>query len=608
MSAAIHRFQVTLVFDSAVLSHVAGAIPFGLDAAMLQEEGKPALPGSLIRGNLRHAWNQVVEKGFSSRLSKEMVTVLLGNPPDLGTGGDRKAGLLRFDDLWRSATAAEATTPRYRIRLDLETGAVKRGQIQSYQPVIPAAGQNPTFSGWIRCDRLPDGVNAETLRRWLTRGLQLAGGLGAQKGTGLGRLKEVTVQYAPEELAKPDLTASPPSGFDDMNQAALFSLSLRLTPDRPFCFPRIQAGDNLFISHDHIPGGAIKGALAKLLERHYGERKNKKWPDVMETHFDAMRITHARAVKTGVDTRPRAIPLSRAWIDDRFKDLWRMKEPGLVEGKVPLFQIDWKDKTWRQAIDEYGWVKPERTLRVRNRIDPRSGATPGEDGLYTVESVKPGDHQWLANIDFPILTPEEQRQAVSLLTQLLAEDYPFCHLGRTKARARVELTKDQWPYHGQLPSTAVNNATRTVVIVLQSHARLLDIAEVAESPSKLLDHYRKTWNRLGGKGLLQLSHFFARQELFGGDWWWRHYVGEGERDYQPELFTTPGSTFVFTIPPGADHATLQTLLKRWQREGVTDTENARGGDCWKRNPWLPQNGYGEVHITVLDEEIEGGAS
>jgi hypothetical protein len=170
----------------------------------------------------------------------------------------------------------------------------------------------------------------------------------------------------------------------------------------------------------------------------------------------------------------------------------------------------------------------------------------------------------------------------------------------------VKLSATAWPYYRHSPSTGLNAASCTVIITLQSHARLLDIGKVAQSPSELGKHYERTWFRLGG-GLLKLSHYFARQELFGGKWWWRHYVQENESGYCPELFTTPGSTFIFTIPADTNRDKLQVLLEGWQRLGVSDTKDAYGGDDWQHNPWLTQNGYGEVHIIVSDREIEGRA-
>jgi hypothetical protein len=59
----IYRYAVTLTLQAPVLSQAAGGRTLGIDAAALSDEGQPALPGSLIRGNLRHAW-EYFEKAF----------------------------------------------------------------------------------------------------------------------------------------------------------------------------------------------------------------------------------------------------------------------------------------------------------------------------------------------------------------------------------------------------------------------------------------------------------------------------------------------------------------------------------------------------------------
>ena len=38
------------------------------------------------------------------------------------------------------------------------------------------------------------------------------------------------------------------------------------------------------------------------------------------------------------------------------------------------------------------------------------------------------------------------------------------------------------------------------------------------------------------------------------------------------------------------------LLQGWQRYGLPQTPGAPGGENWRLNPWIRNNGYGEIAI------------
>jgi len=60
MSATLTRFKVDVTLVAPVLTMASGAIGMGLDAATLRDPmGRPALPGTLVKGNLRHAWEEL---------------------------------------------------------------------------------------------------------------------------------------------------------------------------------------------------------------------------------------------------------------------------------------------------------------------------------------------------------------------------------------------------------------------------------------------------------------------------------------------------------------------------------------------------------------------
>ncbi|MDY6992312.1 MAG: hypothetical protein SVR94_06860 [Pseudomonadota bacterium] len=73
-------FLVKLHLAAPVLSQLSGGRAYGLDTAALRcQQQLPALPGSLIRGNLRHVWAYFVNHfadeldGFPQRILRELL-------------------------------------------------------------------------------------------------------------------------------------------------------------------------------------------------------------------------------------------------------------------------------------------------------------------------------------------------------------------------------------------------------------------------------------------------------------------------------------------------------------------------------------------------------
>jgi len=71
------RYTVTLTFAPGLLTRQAGGIRFGLDQAMLRRDGKPVLPGTLVKGNLRHAWESLAHNGVEE-IGQDEIEALLG--------------------------------------------------------------------------------------------------------------------------------------------------------------------------------------------------------------------------------------------------------------------------------------------------------------------------------------------------------------------------------------------------------------------------------------------------------------------------------------------------------------------------------------------------
>ncbi len=594
------QYIVTLTFSGGLLTRQAGGIRFGLDQAMLRhwKDGRPAIPGTVIKGNLRHAWEGLMENGIDE-ISDDCIHSLLGQSPT--AAGRLHRGWLLFDDLWVAVDGAGYETQvRHRIRIDAERGAVAPGALLMAEQVLPQKNGKLEFRGQIELTN-PRAVGgtayAKILKRWIANGLAYAQAIGAFKGLGWGKLEEVNVKMRYRALPRVSL---PRQGSGGNGTAAI---GLHVTLDRPFCIPRPAAGENTIVSEEFIPGAVLKGALATTLERLFGDEWRRHFGD----SFDRLRFTHAFPVSDAASdpARPLAIPWSliigKDAANEEIRDLANADGPpeGWREVRFPL---DWKAATVKKVRADLGWPEaPRRELRVHNRIDPKSGTTE-ENALFTVESVMPDRYCWLANVyggSDDITWLKEFLRALSSLP------YPVYPLGRTKARVKIEVRDDPWPTHGARSPSALQSGN-SVRLLLQTPARLLDISACGDIPptggeARLKECYREVWRELS-EGALVYHHHYGRQMLFGGEYWWRHYMQEGEcleapNGYRPELFSAPGSLFVLTVE---DPVKAQEKLCEWETWGLSYRNGMAGGDAWRSNPWLTCNGFGEV---VIDPQL-----
>ena len=594
-------FKVKLCFSGGMLSRAAGGIRFGLDQAMLRESwsNAPALPGSLIKGNLRHAWRALAQAGHD-KIGRHL-NQLLGPPaiPDEPapehTEKDAPRGALLFDDLWLAEGDTQETI-RHRIRIDETTGAVKKGALLMSEQIEPPQGQPLCFTGQIELDGPLHGEKAielepETVKNWIANGLAYAQALGAHKGIGWGTLEKVEVEISTTEMPALPQTAPAPT-------ESLERLGLGLAFDRPFCVPHPKGNENTIYSREVIPGNVIKGALAASFDRCWGQG----WRDQYLEKFDALRVSHAFPSSRNTPIRPLAPPYSLALDNEgKLHDINTDGAPS--DDAMPLrFVTDWKAKPLGELRQRLDWPPLERELRVHNRIDP----TP-EDALYTVESMLPNDRLWLLNFNMP------DGQDLNWLADLLealdkAGEHPLYPIGRTKARAALVREKNGYRTHGAPSHLSTLKRKDEITVLLQTPARLLDLQEVRHAPStggkaKLHKRYAHTWQTMNKPDNaedngFELIDYQARQELFGGEFWWRHYHA-GTTPYRPQLFTAAGSVFRLRVN---DAGRANETLAKWLNHGV----EYQDGD-WptgrKKYPWLTRHGYGEI---IINPELPGG--
>lgn len=573
--------RLDLKVQAPILTNTSGAIKFGLDATMRRDRlNRPAFPGSLIKGNLRHAWEDL--NAISGTPSLAFIGKWLGAKSSDSRESPHEGGLgfpeFLSDLTWQADKSSER---RYRISIDETTGAAATGALQVLEsPYI--VGEQPVFTGYINAFCSSDEI--DELQKWVKKGLQFVSAIGALKTNGFGKLLSV------------DLTPQPLTGQVrklPRPLAVATRLRLRIKPTRPFCFakPHIGAG-NHFEAESHIPAGAIVAAIARRLRHSPGT-----WP-LLEKYLDYLSVTHARPVQEGAEYRPIALPLSMVKVGGRFLDIATEPDPVLIEGEAPLFSIDWKQKDFEVArklllptLDPSRAAQPESLLEIRTEIDRETG-TARENRLFSREEVVPDGFDWLSILSLKRIVEEDKRQqVVEQLHDLLRQ--PLTHLGKTKASANVVLEAS---CGFALPEKELDAGT--VSIYLQSPARLLPAkfqCQGVNDGNRLKDAYAAAWTELSG-GILSLNHFFAQQKLLGGSHWWKRF-GQTDSSYHPELFTTEGSVFVLAFD-GQDKEKVHLLLQQWRETGLPQLADAPGGERWEQNPWIAANGYGEIAINL----------
>jgi hypothetical protein len=590
-----YRFTVTLEVQGPVLSRAVEAGHAGVDAVPLRDRvGHEALPGTLVRGLLRESWETF---GWTDRIADWLGAdpVAARNPDKDSSKYHLKRSRLRFDDRWSVEVPGERHRYRHRIRIVPDTGAVSGGGLWIVETPF-APGETVRFTGQITAEAA-DEPTAKELRGWLEKGFRYLPAVGGLKGIGFGRLLGAAVGE-PVPVATQRTLRAPTAACSAADAApSTLALGLRIVPLDELCFPRPGPKGTLgnrYVTDDLIPGAALKAVLA-----HW-------WPEddpLRKSYFDSLRITHALPVRRGRDQRPLAVPYSLAFRECKepttldLCDFALIGVPRLIDGKAPRFQPDWKDAHWKSARTQCGWDDPpERRLRVRNAIDGKTGTVRYDQKtasgyLFSVETVVPDEHWWLANIQVPEVAPADRTALVEKLEGFLARD--LAPLGKTKAVARVEDIGGPWPFSRCCGPLLRDD--ESVVIALQTPALLLP-RELQCQPTNdgdTLDKaYAASWRELS-RQTLELRHFFARQELGGGVYWWNRF--RHKEPYRPVVLTQPGSIFVLDVAEGkCDEA--ERILTGWRDRGLPQLADVSGGEDWRANPWIAENGYGEVAI------------
>ncbi|WP_295882864.1 hypothetical protein [uncultured Thiohalocapsa sp.] len=623
-----HRFTVTLDVQGPVLSRAVATGGLGIDALALRDRhGRPALPGTLLRGMLRHAWGDI-------GVAPSLVQQYLGGDVESALKPDKEPDAyrlprapLRFAEHFIADPADARAGFRHRIRVEPDTGAVTGGGLVLIESLF-APGQRVRFTGWVEL-RLPADADADAaagattdahrevdadhlrrLRRLLEKGFAWLPAVGAHKGVGFGRVLGAQVAVACAHTpapaagrpAAPSILPAALRAVPEGAASAPFAVGLKLLPEAPFCFPLPGPKGSLgnrFRSADAIPGAALKAALAAV------------WPAgrLRARYFDSMRITQALPAQG--EQRPLAVPASLAVVGAtshaQLADFALHPASALKQDPAPRFAPDWKAPERRRARSRCGWPDPppERALVVRNAIDPERGTVRfnrAADGglLFSMETVVPDGCLWLANLSIPDVAAADRVPLLDLLESLLKPG--LGPLGKTRVFAAVEAAAAPWRLRGTGVHDRLLLDDGRCVLSLQSRALLLPrglAIPCVNGGAALAQAYAAAFHDLSG-GSLALQDHFATEAFGGGNYWW-HDARRRAEPYQPVLLTEPGSVFVLQAAAGR-HAQARQCLAEWLDRGIPPRGLPLLGGAqaappaWRQNPWLRENGCGEVAL------------
>lgn len=593
-------YSVTLQFQAPILVKSSSPSVFGIDAALDRvlygaNSGKCRIPGPALKGKIAESFQQLYPSNGSSR--EQWIDRLFGKENEPGNLRE-DTGAFMFDDFIAVSPESrrQNQAQRTRIALNQESGTVMKGAMQVIEtPWL--AGQSVEFEGKVWAYADPSNPPSDfppslSIGQALLQGFSWLTQCGANRGIGFARSLSVAVG-APEPFC-PDPEAV------DLSQGT-FSLEAALVPFGPLCVSKPKIGDNLFESEEFIPGNMLAGAIMETA-------KALKLDGQLAPYFDQIRFRHAFPSRVDAP-RPQAIPLCIAAVDDQLWDASLLREPQPISGKAPAFQPDWKSATWESAEKAWQVVHPAKELRVRTAINSsKRTAYKGhaEEGgkLFAHEVVHPwmGTEPlvWRTQIDLGKISNEEERKRVAqLLGQILTQ---LGFLSKTKARSTATLKGRSAGPDPEL------SPEKPLVLVLQTPALLADSrfqtvagvpASGALAPEELLQLYRETWDQLSD-GSLQLSHYFAQQFMTGGNHLAKRF--QKSKPYNPWLLTRAGSVFVFHV---TETEKARQKLSAWLAYGLDVPSWAQQafGSSWRSNPYIPQNGFGEIALHWLPQTV-----
>ena len=575
--------NITITLSGPLLTRSSTAGAYGLDTAMARDaENTPIFSDSHVIGKLRESLCTLVDAGIYT--STDIATLF----------GERINGTPNWTPHPKRLTASDFVLlgekledVRIRIAIDPERKAARQGAIQFMENLF-ASGISYRFKGVFRY-LTKDEDDDNRIVTMVRDGLRNLTQLGGERGIGYGRVENVEIEIQETPMVAP----SP-------NTKMTKSFALLIKPTEPFCLTGRRLAGNLFMGREDIPGAAIAGILARTWSIMLGKPTPITLdfdPDRPELsrHFNSICFSHAFPAREE-SFRPVRWPLSLVRVNDNIHDIacyCGLNNAILINNQAPAFFVDWKK--FGDVEELFGWADLKRELRVRTAIDSSKRRSANEE-LFAYQMVLPNPNGWLSKVDLSAVPVGDREKTGEQIRELLS--LGLLGLGKTKAFATVDFLvpdDDVIPVFSSDPDHLLDGGW---YITLQTSALLCDPSGLDESSGykDLFDAYKNTWDELS-KGTLELNGYFARQSLAGGEYLANRFRNGNSRSYTPWLLTEPGSVFFLKPVQSADPDVARKYINDWLSGGLPLPKWVQARD-WRKCPYLPQNGYGEIAVNL----------
>ena len=607
-----YELQVKLSVKAPLISSGGGDAVRNLNQVFYQTaSGELALQHSHIKGKLREAMQEMQKYGcffpiidlqslFGQGCSKDEISPVLLKSTLLP-----HRARLHFSDFLLSDKSLNLPPDQHRltkVSINSITGTSKENFLQVIENRFKS-GDIVIWSGVISF--FSKSEEAALIAKNLTLGLKWITAFGGSKGSGFGCLESVTTELYEADSFLPEKSAIPRS-HDGI------SLHLEFIDD--LIIGGMSRGTNFIKSETVIPGGVVKGSLARFLNQLCDTvpdteaigMNNRKVVDhfpLLTKYFSALQFSHAFPVHAAQENRPVVIPFSAVKTSvgeelDAYFDVALLQKPSLDRNnKAPEFQVNWKNSGFLQEY--FGWASCDIINKTRTAIDPKTRRAKDES-LYTFQYLTPFNAgsekekvKWIANLRFPDLKPSEQEQLLDEFIKAIHQGWSV--LGK-RGSCFSFTVRDGLAQDVILPLSEAVYDKDIAVVVLQSDALMFDGMSIAAHHQKpdLQSIYNDYWQEITEHSC-DLVRLFTRQKFSGGYLAKRYKIYP---HYYPFILTEAGSVFVLRIK---NREKAEKILLHLQKKGLPlpsliARRVLENREPWELCPFVSENGYGEIRI------------
>lgn len=607
-----YELQVKLSVKAPLISSGGGDAVRNLNTIFFRSaSGELALQHSHIKGKLLEAMLELQKYGCISPTIDLQSLFGQGCSNDEISPAPRTSPLLphrarlHFSDYLLTNKASNLLPDQQRltkVSINSITGTSKENFLQVIENLFKS-GDVVVWSGIISFFSKSD--EAVLIAKNLTLGLKWITAFGGSKGSGFGRLESVTTELHQPDFFLPQKSAIP-------WQRDGISLHLEFIDD--LLIGGISRGNNFIESETVIPGGVIKGSLARFLNQLCDTvpdseaigPNNRKVVDhfpLLAKYFSVLQFSHAFPVHTAQEHRPVVIPFSAVKTSGEDKlnayfDVALLQNSSLDRNNnTPAFQVNWKSSG---LLKEYfGWASCEIINKTRTAIDSKTRRAKDES-LYTFQYLTPfraGSEKekvkWIVNLRFPDLEARQQERLLDEFINAIHQGWSI--LGKRGSRFSFTV-RDSLAQDVIFPQSEAVYDKDIAVVVLQSDALMFDGMSIAAHHQKpdIQSIYNDYWQEITEHSC-DLVHLFARQKFSGG------YLAKRYKIYQhyyPFILTEAGSVFVLRIK---NREKAEKILQRLQKKGLPlpsliARRVPENREPWELCPFVSENGYGEIRI------------